>query len=156
MNADTQPRTCECGCGKPVGYDGVHCRYYRFVRGHGNRKPASCVLAITDPFELGWAVGIVEGEGCIGAYGNPKCPKVMVSSSDLGVVRRIKQTFGCGAIYTNNGVGNGLTKKQMYQWTTTRMADGIAVAEILYPYLSARRRAQVRRAFKLANLNVKS
>lgn len=151
----TEHRLCECGCGEHV-----RLATHRFVNGHQRRHPASCVLAVTDSFELGWIVGIVEGEGCIGAYRNgavnTKCPKVMVSSSDISVVQRVKVTLGCGKIYTRKDVGNGLTKKTMYEWRTTTRADAIAVSEILYPYLSARRRAQIRRAFQRSQVEMRT
>jgi hypothetical protein len=107
-----------------------------------------------DDFMLGWIVGLVEADGCIGAYrnGSPAmAPKVMVASSDLPVLRRVQRTLNCGGIYANNG-DNGITKKQMYQWQTTTRADALAVIDLIYEYLSTRRRAQVRRALRLANV----
>lgn len=144
---------CKCGCGKDAGtYANTDPRRGEvkgapksYLQGHNNFLARSCVERsdLTD-FELGWIVGMIEGEGHIGINGHQA--RITVVSTDKPNLRRIQKSLGCGKIYPRK-VRPGW--KPSWGWTVYISSDVKAVVEILYPHLSARRRRQCRKAFPM-------
>jgi hypothetical protein len=106
----------------------------------GSFKPRTCVSELDD-FELGWVVGLIEGEGCISAH-NDKAA-IIVVSTDYMVLFRMKSILKCGRISERKtALAN---RKRMWAYKISVAADVAAVIELTYEHLSLRRQDQCRK-----------
>jgi hypothetical protein len=96
-------------------------------------------------FELGWVVGIIEGEGCMAMLNNPNrtgyaYPSVKVSMTDEDTVRRLHELTGIGAF---RPIPRTASTKAHYkdQWTWAVGAESECQALLvqILPHLSERR-----------------
>lgn len=97
--------------------------------------------------DLMWAIGLFEGEGCIGLHraGRTKADHVRdtrltVISTDLDVLERFNDVVGCGKI-TRASNASSLGKKEQWQWRLSRQTDVRALLHRMRPFLGSRRRA---------------
>jgi hypothetical protein len=92
---------------------------------------------------IGWAAGLYEGEGtatrCDGRL------RLAVRMTNEEPVRRFAAAVRCGAVYGpyNNGAGRRL----VWMWVAEG-EDALSVADLLRPWLSAARCAQLDRIFR--------
>lgn len=147
---------CKCGCGQDAGVYAftdirrgeVAGQPKNYVKGHNQFAKRTCFdrEEIND-FDLGWFVGMFEGEGYIGS--NKSKPQIVIVSTDKPNLLRIQRVLGCGKVYPRKAVrGN----KASWAWKVSVLADVIAIVEFMYPYLGARRRHQCRRAMPISIL----
>lgn len=148
-------------CGKPfppgVRVDRRYCdrrcndRHYKKGRGPKILLPDPVsLLARMTPQQLGWVVGIVEGEGCISCHVTPRInndyvyAQVTVAMADEDVIRRLGEWAGIGRI---NGPHLSPCRaeaghKPQWKWHVTRWAEVDALIDVLWPLLGERRRQQ--------------
>jgi hypothetical protein len=85
---------------------------------------------------VAYAAGILDGEGCFRTSTDGHSPRVQVSMTDLDVLQRLQDTFGCGTI-------RPLSKrkahwKDAWVWRCSGN-DAARVMIAILPYVSARR-----------------
>jgi DNA-binding transcriptional regulator YiaG len=91
--------------------------------------------------DLAWLAGLLEGEGSFlkAPPSKPNCPRVSLEMTDKDVVERAALLMDGKAVRVN--VRNDLWK-QSYR-VIIRGSRGVALMRLLYPMMSARRRAQI-------------
>ena len=101
------------------------------------------------PFDLGWLVGIFEGEGCVWQRtgGNRPHPVIQVQMTDEDVVRRCYTITGLGHLYERSA---GNTKRLVWEWRVSRYEDVVVLLERMLPHLGDRRRARVVELLRVA------
>lgn len=103
-------------------------------------------------FELGWVVGIIEGEGCLttvtqwyrykGTSKGPYChPVIKVKMTDEDTIRQLHSIVG--------GVVNGPyqpsgNRKLVWVWSLNKAEDIVNLCDKITPFLSQRRKDQVK------------
>jgi hypothetical protein len=95
---------------------------------------------------VGWAAGLIEGEGCFYAVAGPPrthC-RIRVVMTDRDVLEKLSAAFNVGCVEPYH-LTQGLGKKQLYRWDATRRADVLAICDSIYPFMGSRRRAQIDR-----------
>lgn len=85
------------------------------------------------PFDLGWAVGIFEGEGTLGVTKHGR-PFVAVYSNDREVLERFERIVAAGTIRP--------MRPGQWAWKLDRIEEAQRVVALLLPHLSERRRRQ--------------
>ena len=93
---------------------------------------------------IGWAAGIIEGEGCLGLYQDKRrlstyTLKVQVESTDKFVVDKLQEIFG-GSIYENNAPSKLAKYKKSWRWLVCNKEGVKSIIDTIYPYLSPRRK----------------
>jgi hypothetical protein len=100
-----------------------------------------------NPFDLGWFVGILEGEGTFAIerkeQGKYKYPRVKVKMTDVDIIIRLHQVSGVGDIYGPYTDPKRPQDKQAFVWRTNRSTDAVAVLNLIYPYMGERRKQQI-------------
>jgi hypothetical protein len=104
------------------------------------------------PFELGWLVGIIEGEGNVNAHISQKsgylCTSLSVSSTDEDVIQKLNLIFSGFSkykrVYQNH-------YKTQYVWAVNKRKDIKTISNVILPYLSKRRKDQFTKALTLIN-----
>lgn len=96
-------------------------------------------------FELGWLVGIIEGEGCFTTSTNKQgiYPRIEVTSTDTFVVQRCFNLAGghINGPYPQTGrFGN----KEVWRWRLSTKAECVTLIELILPHLSERRAERAR------------
>lgn len=102
-----------------------------------------------DPFDAGWVVGLIEGEGSFivrlrqNKAGNSYIfdASVQLSSTDLEVLTRLESLVG-GRVY---GPRPKRGCKPCWKWSLHRRADVVHFCRLLLPRLSPRRQAQAQK-----------
>lgn len=96
--------------------------------------------------DIAWLAGLLEGEGCfLGAPpSSPNQPLITVVMTDLDVIQRVADMFGCSVVTIH-------TDRQNPRWKPTykaRMGGSKAVSmmHLLRPMMGARRQAQIDKA----------
>lgn len=79
---------------------------------------------------LSYIAGFFEGEGNAGFYGKHKKFSIELHQNNPDILYKIKDYFGCGAIYKNN-------KRNVYRWRAA-CNQGLMVVNQIYPYLQFR------------------
>jgi hypothetical protein len=101
------------------------------------------------PFDLGWVVALLEGEGCfytnLANGGRVRVTKVTVAMTDLDVLQRLQQL--CGGAIGSPRMGTKSTK-QYWTWNLYA-ANAIALMERIKPHMSLRRRAKIEEVQRL-------
>lgn len=105
---------------------------------------------------ISWAAGLIEGEGSFHASvraprnhgGNTIGYRVRVVMTDRDVVEKLCEVLGVGKVteYRNT---QGLGKKQLYRWETSRRDQVIEICRALYPFMGSRRKSQIDRLLDL-------
>jgi hypothetical protein len=99
-----------------------------------------------DRADVAWAAGLFEGEGSIGTFRSKNCetPRLVLSMTDYDVIVRLHQTVGFGRVngpYQRNRAKP--TWKPQWVWSVTGFERVQALLAAWWPWLGARRRAQV-------------
>lgn len=106
-------------------------------------------------FDLGWIIGLIEGEGCFTDYTNPKtghyCVQMLVASTDKDVIDRLVSLVNMGRVgvkdYTNNEKFrnvNGDPYKTQWWWTISDRSDFRSLCTKIVDKMSERRSARIR------------
>ena len=107
--------------------------------------------------EFAWAIGLFEGEGSAGVYGNGKNKHVIAQVKmrliDKDTVERFHIAVGVGRLQNENHAAKNTI---MYGWTLTRQADLLMLAQKMYPYLSKRRQAQLDPVIEFCKLRLET
>jgi len=101
-------------------------------------------------FDLGWAVGFFEGEGCFSVSVQKRnnnnidysFPVATLANTDLFRLRRFYNIVSVGRISDKYQRKTG---KPYWVWRAHTFTEVHHVANLLYPYLSPRRRQQARK-----------
>lgn len=111
---------------------------------------------ITNHYELAWAAGFFDGEGCTTARYvksdriRPGDLRIAVVQTDLEVLRRFhRAVLGCGSIRTRR-VARG---KPMWVWCAQSFEEAQAVVALLWLFLSEPKRRQILSVFRKLDLN---
>ena len=105
-----------------------------------NYRWSSALTLPTDPVDIGYLAGLVDGEGCIAiytpTYSNPH-PRgvVIVANTDRDLMDWLGAMGGC--VSWNKGKRN----KPCAQWTITRAVDVLKLCELILPHLRVKRAA---------------
>ena len=99
---------------------------------------------LRDHFDgFAWAVGIIEGEGCI-REARPDAQhtyaRITVQMTDQDVVRRLFETLGCGTI-RGPRAHPGTNRQDTWEWDVSGAAAARLLRRML-PYLGERRRSR--------------
>lgn len=101
-------------------------------------------------FDIGWIVGILEGEGCFGAYSDKRRPttfsvKIQMESTDHDVVLRLNKLIP-GRVWESNypsKTKNFPSAKDSWRWAISDKNSVKSVINLIYPYMSVRRQEQL-------------
>ena len=101
-------------------------------------------------FELGWAVAILEGEGCFGIYWDKRRPdtcsvKIQMESTDYDVVIKLDGLVP-GRVWESNYPSK--TKafpnaKPSWRWAISDKKKVKELCELIYPFMSERRKSKI-------------
>jgi hypothetical protein len=101
-------------------------------------------------FELGWVVGILEGEGCFfitrrtkGSYGPYLYTRVTVCMTDRDVLEQLQRVTGIGKLERIRERKDP-KHKPISQWIVCRSQEAIELMVAVYPHMGARRQAKIR------------
>jgi hypothetical protein len=95
-----------------------------------------------EPLRLGWIVGIVEGEGWLGASGGrPGQATITVQMTDLDVIERLAEWSGVGNVSGPYHVRH-TDRQDTWKWSVTARDDAAWLIGQMAPYLGARRKAK--------------
>jgi hypothetical protein len=107
------------------------------------KKTEAEYLTISD-FELGWLVGIVEGEGSISCRYNRKsgylCAELTVSSTDEDTIDRLHSIYPGKSTYTKKYKNHF---KEQYIWAVTSRQGIRTILNIIYPHMGKRRKERI-------------
>lgn len=102
-----------------------------------------------DPFDKGWVVGILEGEGTFIARlrDGVRQPYILAMSTDVVstdefTVRRMRNLLG-GSVYGPYKRDRGRPNKPTWKWSLHRRNDVAALGAAVLPHLCERRQQQV-------------
>lgn len=111
------------------------------------RDRAAPGLFDTHDLDFAWAVGLFEGEGCIGTTKNHYCVRLTLVSTDEDVVRRFQHVVGFGRL---NGPhkGQGPNSKPSWVWAKSGQEAELFLAEML-PFMCERRASRAREVIAL-------
>lgn len=104
------------------------------------------------PLELGWVVGLFEGEGCISVHSNTyKSISLQLVSSDEDVVRRFAALVGVGTTVGPYQPNGNPKWKPVWRWACTHQHEAAGVITMLLPHLGARRAEKAQEALDAFN-----
>jgi hypothetical protein len=92
---------------------------------------------------IAWAAGLYEGEGTVTRCGGYLRLSIRMTTEEP--VRRFQAVVNCGTVY--GPYQNGPGRKPVWMWVGVG-EDALDVADLLRPWLSAPRRAQLVRVFR--------
>jgi hypothetical protein len=104
---------------------------------------------MTEKEGLFWFIGLFEGEGSF-SMTQKYAKNITITSTDLDVLEKVKELFG-GIIITPKKRNDKW--KQEYVWYTNKH-DSRKLIELIYPYLSHRRKGRADEWVALYNINV--
>jgi hypothetical protein len=109
------------------------------------RNPAERILdPIVEPTNdnIMWAAGFYEGEGCVERQ--PHTVGVNIVQKDPEVLYWLRDWFGGNVIYLDRAhyKGDSFGRQPIYRWRVGGDKARVFL-QIIYPYLSARRKAQI-------------
>ena len=91
-------------------------------------------------FELGWGIGLFEGEGCITTAGNGRCQALKMEMTDFDVMQRFFRLVNVGNL---RGPYHPSSKaphhKPFWKWCTSKKAIVSSLLEVFIPHLCERR-----------------
>ena len=103
-------------------------------------------------FDLGWLVGIVEGEGTFSVNKTRRSttPRFYLYSPDEWVVDRCLQVTGMGRKYVRpEGKGNRPGNGHRYGWVVSKIKDVETLYAEIQPHLSPRLRERLLETLKI-------
>lgn len=107
------------------------------------KKTKAEKLTVSD-FELGWLVGIIEGEGSISCRYNKKtgylCAELTVSSTDEDMVDRLHNLYPGKSSYVKKYRNHF---KEQYIWAVTSRQGIRTILSTIYPYMGKRRKERI-------------
>lgn len=111
-----------------------------------------------DELTKGWIVGIIEGEGCFGLYQDKRRPntysiKIQVESTDQDVIDKLHRHLG-GRVWESNYPAKYRAfpnAKPSWRWNVSSKKECKLVLDIIYEYLSIRRKAQAIKLIEYIN-----
>ena len=112
-------------------------------------------LELSD-FDLGWLVGMIEGEGNIFGkigqekYGGYLGVGISVSSTDKDMIDKLYEIVPYGTT-SYKRLPKLPHHKTQYVWNVTKRQEVRTIAETLLPYLSIRRQEQFQKTIDLIN-----
>jgi hypothetical protein len=90
--------------------------------------------------EVGWLVGILEGEGHFrSSYGNPR---IEVKMTDEDVIRRLREVTGVGRVYGPFDSGNPRWRPS-WNWNVARKDEALYLCKLIQRFMGNRRQAQI-------------
>ena len=104
-------------------------------------------------FDLGWLVGILEGEGSFNSPSpsDPTRMSIKITSTDLDVIERVANLFQIN--YIHKRIMNNPKWKDNYSIRIIgTKAQAFSIK--LYPYMSNRRKESIKKALKLSNCDI--
>lgn len=115
----------------------------------GRNRTATPILT-PDPYDIAWTAGIYEGEGSV-ACSRGKVVQARVSQKDRWLLERLLMLFG-GSIVVHRSTGGFIGDRRVmgegaYLWCLGG-GRGRAFLQVIYPWLSPRRREQIDKAFR--------
>lgn len=100
-------------------------------------------------FDIGWLVGIIEGEGCFVLSQDKRRPnlynvKVQVESTDYDVILKLHNLVGGNILESNypSKFKHFPNAKNSWRWTVSTKIKVKEIIELVFPYLSVRRKQQ--------------
>lgn len=90
-------------------------------------------------FQLGWIVGIMEGEGWF--VKNPKTPRASVAMTDYDTIEKFIEIVGVGHLSERHFKGN---KKSQLAWNLGVYEDLEDFLTMIIPHMSARRSERIK------------
>lgn len=102
-------------------------------------------------FDLGWLVGILEGEGAFVASVDKRRPttvnvKIQVEMTDKDMIDRIQFLLPHGRVWESNYPSKKLAfpnAKDSWRWCISRKDTVKELISIIYPHMSVRRKVQL-------------
>ena len=115
------------------------------------KKTKSKTFDISD-FDLGWFVGIIEGEGSISAHINSKsgylCTELTVSSTDEDLIDRLHSIYPGKSEYVKEYKNH---YKTQWIWSLTKREDIRTVINKILPYMMNRRANKMKEVIEMFN-----
>jgi len=96
-------------------------------------------------YDIAWAAGIVEGEGCVSVMPQLRQVRVQVDMADEDVVRRLHETFGIGTVSQQVRAN----RKVLYRWNINNRIEVARFLGALAPRMGLRRRQKFLEAAEL-------
>ena len=97
-------------------------------------------------FDLGWLVGILEGEGCFRIASRHKksaYPRIIVKMCDRDAVERLAEITGAGIVREAAWESKKNPKHSVaYTWTVNGAAS-LPLMELVRPYMGERRKQKI-------------
>jgi hypothetical protein len=152
---------CECGCGEETSVSDVTDRSKGWVKGKPHRfRRGHAVLGRTissgsvysyhclSELELGWVVGLLEGEGCFTIKKGKRkngfscTPAVRVVSTDGDVIDRLHELVPAGSVCKPTRKTKG--GKQIYSWSLQNTEAVLDLLVVVFPMMGERRQNRIR------------
>lgn len=93
--------------------------------------------------DIAWAAGFFEGEGCVAK--GAKCKFIAINNTDPEPLARFHAAVGVGRVRGPYGpYNNGISKKPYWTWSAANFEHRQAAIAMMWPWLSERRREQLR------------
>lgn len=106
------------------------------------------------PYELGWVVGILEGEGCFtcSRSGKYKQFTVSVEMTDKDVIDKLCQTVGLGSVVHRPERALNGNRKETWRWKVGDKEGFLKLATEVLPHMGERRSLRIKELLtELAN-----
>lgn len=152
---------CECGCGEETNIatktdtakGWIKGKPYRFVRGHA--VAGKFINTIHEPqwkhklspYELGWFVGMYEGEGTLTVkkakrkYKTSLVPHIRITSTDKSTVDELTRLIPEGNVCIANRLTAG--GKTVYIWSLSKRSYVIDLCIVIRNLVGERRREKI-------------
>jgi hypothetical protein len=104
-------------------------------------------------FDLGWLVGMIEGEGSVNSHINEKsgylCTSLSIASTDKDIINRLNSLFPGASRQYKREYNNHY--KTQYLWSINKRKDIRTISKTIFPYLSERRKTQFGKVINMIN-----
>lgn len=110
------------------------------------KKGTDCMPTELQPmteFQLGWVVGILEGEGYFGYHG--RCPVITVVNTDMDTLDELQVVTGVGSLTKLKVEPH---RKPSRRWVVARRMDVLALCLLTQQHMSNRRKTQIDRVLE--------
>lgn len=110
--------------------------------------------------DIAWAVGLFEGEGCIGIWKTQKGRKLplirlSLEMTDRDVVERFCEVVACGRVTGPHVYKRPTNRKPTYGWLISNRADVERILLMFQPWLGERRSSKAQEVLaEIAKLNM--
>lgn len=103
------------------------------------------LVYILTEFELGWVIGIIEGEGSFVINRKPTTyqASIVVKMSDQDTIKKLQEVTKVGTLDGSYKDRRNLSWKPMFCWRVQKKSDTLDIAYKILPYLSERRQMQL-------------